>query len=369
MPSVSAAVTVLSNESSEAGELPGEAPSGLPAIAADQLPAAGGDESDESVDARPAFISIPPESILNGQKAPFDLYVIVGSKQVRVFKQGEALEPDRFSRYLEKGDEALLARVDSIDGFFEAGIIEMLDLAADSSSGPALRARGVVRALEFAGLDLFLFGFSNENLAMKVDRVSNILQVTLPMIQDDRMRPLLVAYRQEKLPKLVGTMVGATLLGGALLHKMQSVPGPTFQAFLVATYFRDISLFRNSMIEKPSYDQHPEASMRLLSNYPGVTEQFRLVVQQHHESSIGTGFPRGLRGLDIFRMAKIPLAAEKLMELLKIQDLSPQEEAAILEDIISERFAREPGVQPMVPMKDLMRECREAIKMKVVKFR
>jgi hypothetical protein len=198
--------------------------------------------------------------------------------------------------------------------------------------GPAVRARGVVRALEFAGLDLFLFGFSKENLAMKVDRVHQILQVALPMIQEDKTRPLLVAYRQEKMPASVGAMVGATLIGGALLHKMQNVPAPTFQAFLVATYFRDISLFRNSIIERPAYDQHPDASMRLLSAYPGVTEQFRLIVQQHHESPSGTGFPRGLRGLDIFRMAKIPLAAEKLSELLKVRDLSPQDEVAILED-------------------------------------
>lgn len=318
---------------------------------------------------RPQFISIPPESILNGQKAPFDLYVIVGSKQVRVFKQGEALERDRFDRYLEKGDEALMARVDSIDGFFEAGIVEMLASANDTSNGPVVRARGIVRALEFAGLDLFLFGFSKENLAMKIDRVHQIMQVALPLLQDDKTRPLLVAYRQEKMPASVAQMVSATVLGGALLHKMQSVPGPTFQAFLVATYFRDISLFKNSIAERPAYDQHPEASMRLLASYPGVTEQFRLVVQQHHESPSGTGFPRGLKGLDIFRMAKIPLAAEKLSELLKVRDLAPQDELAILEDIISERFARDPGIQPLAPMKDLMRECREAIKLKVVKFR
>jgi len=348
MASDSALATAFSNESSSSAGSPGVQPS-----AGSAAPAT------EAEEARPAFISIPPESILNGQKAPFDLYVIVGSKQVRVFKRGEALERDRFDRYLEKGDESLMARVDSIDGFFEAGIIEMLALAADSSNGPVVRARGVVRALEFAGLDLFLFGFSKENLSMKVDRVHQILQVALPLLQDDKTRPLLVAYRQDKMPASVGTMVGATLIGGALLHKMQCVPGPTFQAFLVATYFRDVSLFRNSIIERPAYDQHPEASMRLLANYPGVTEQFRLVIQQHHESSSGTGFPRGLRGLDIFRMAKIPLAAEKISELLK----------AILEDIISERFARDSGVQPMVPMKELMRECREAIKMKVVKLR
>ena len=373
MASDSAVATAISNESSSSagpsGESPREVLGGSPGVQPAASAAPASEAPSETEEARPAFISIPPESILNGQKAPFDLYVIVGSKQVRVFKQGEALERDRFDRYLEKGDESLMARVDSIDGFFEAGIIEMLALATDSSNGPAVRARGVVRALEFAGLDLFLFGFSKENLSMKVDRVHQILQVALPLIQDDKTRPLLVAYRQEKMPTSVGTMVGATLVGGALLHKMQSVPAPTFQAFLVATYFRDISLFRNSIIERPAYDQHPEASMRLLSNYPGVTEQFRLVIQQHHESSSGTGFPRGLRGLDIFRMAKIPLAAEKISELLKVRDLSPQDEAAILEDIISERFSRDPGVQPMAPMKELMRECREAIKMKVVKFR
>jgi len=363
----SAAANIVTNESSTAGESSGEVLGGSPAVAVVAPEVAAPEVAAE--EARPAFISIPPESILNGQKAPFDLYVIVGSKQVRVFKQGEALERDRFDRYLEKGDEALMARVDSIDGFFESGIIEMLALAADVSNGPAVRARGVVRALEFAGLDLFLFGFSKENLAMKVDRVHQILQVALPMIQEDKTRPLLVAYRQEKMPASVGAMVGATLIGGALLHKMQNVPAPTFQAFLVATYFRDISLFRNSIIERPVYDQHPEASMRLLSDYPGVTEQFRLVVQQHHESPSGTGFPRGLRGLDIFRMAKIPLAAEKLSELLKVRDLSPQDEVAILEDVISERFARDPGVQPLAPMKEFMRECREAIKMKVVKVR
>jgi hypothetical protein len=339
MASDNAAANDLTIDTGIAGGPSGEVPGG-------SLDVASG--APEVAEARPAFISIPPESILNGQKAPFDLYVIVGSKQVRVFKQSEALERDRFDRYLEKGDEALMARVDSIDGFFEVGIIEMLALAADSSNGPAVRARGVVRALEFAGLDLFLFGFSKENLAMKVDRVHQILQVALPMIQEDKTRPLLVAYRQEKMPASVGTMVGATLIGGALLHKMQSVPAPTFQAFLLATYFRDISLFRNSIVERPAYDQHPGGldapSFELSRGSPSNSAwSFSSITNRRRVR----GSRGALRGLDIFRMAKIPLAAEKLSELLKVRDLSPQDEAAILEDIISERFARDPGVQPM----------------------
>ncbi len=321
-------------------------------------------------EARPQFISIPPETILNGQKAPFDLYVIIGSKQVRVFKQGEALERERFERYLEKGDEALMARVDGIDSFFETGIVDMLSQAANTSLGPAIRARGAVRALEFAGLDLFLFGFDESNLFSKVDRVHQILQVALSLIQDDRARPHLIASRQtEKMPVSVLQMVGTTLVGGALLHKLQSVPVPTFQNFLLATYFRDLSLLKNSIAERPAYDQHPEASMRLLVGYPGITEQFRLVVQQHHESPGGSGFPRGLRGIDIFLLAKLPLAAEKLLELLKVKDLSVADEAGILEDIVHERFSRDPGISPAHAMRELVRETREAIRLKAVRTR
>lgn len=319
---------------------------------------------------RPQFISIPPETILNGQKAPFDLYVIIGSKQVRVFKQGEPLERERFERYLEKGDEALMARVDGIDSFFEIGIVDMLSQAANETLGPAVRARGAVRALEFAGLDLFLFGFDRENFFSKVDRVHQILQVTLGLIQEERTRSHLIASRQtEKMPNSVMQMVGATVIGGALLHKLQSVPVPTFQSFLLATYFRDISLIKNGIADRPSYDQHPEASMRLLEGYPAVTEQFRLVIQQHHESPSGSGFPKGLRGLDIFMLAKIPLAAEKLMELIMLKDLSSSDETAILEDIALERFNRDSGISPVHAMRDLLRQSREAQRMRTVRTR
>lgn len=337
---------------------------------AENLASGESPDTRELEEARPQFISIPPETILNGQKAPFDLYVIIGSKQVRVFKQGEPLERERFERYLEKGDEALMARVDGIDSFFETGIVEMLAQAADQSLGPAVRARGAVRALEFAGLDLFLFGFDRDNFFTKVDRVHQILQVTLGLIQEDRTRPYLIASRQtEKMPNSVMQMVGATLIGGALLHKLQSVPIPTFQSFLLATYFRDISLMKNGISDRPSYDMHPEASMRIMEGYPAITEQFRLVVQQHHESPGGSGFPKGLRGLDIFLLAKIPLAAEKLTELLKLSDLSPSDETDILEDIALERFSRDSGISPVHRMRELLREAREAQRMRTVRTR
>jgi hypothetical protein len=263
-----------------------------------------------------------------------------------------------------------MARVDGIDSFFEIGIVDMLSQAANETLGPAVRARGAVRALEFAGLDLFLFGFDRENFFSKVDRVHQILQVTLGLIQEERTRSHLIASRQtEKMPNSVMQMVGATVIGGALLHKLQSVPVPTFQSFLLATYFRDISLIKNGIADRPSYDQHPEASMRLLEGYPAVTEQFRLVIQQHHESPSGSGFPKGLRGLDIFMLAKIPLAAEKLMELIKLKDLSSTDETAILEDIALERFNRDSGISPVHAMRDLLRQSREAQRMRTVRTR
>lgn len=92
--------------------------------------------------------------------------------------------------------------------------------------------------------------------------------------------------------------------------------GPTLAEIQYGAYAHDIGKFfiDPSVLLKPgALDKDEEAVMRLhpvcgdiiISRLPGITRTIRQIVLYHHEHWDGSGYPEGLRGIDIPLAARI----------------------------------------------------------------
>jgi putative nucleotidyltransferase with HDIG domain len=61
---------------------------------------------------------------------------------------------------------------------------------------------------------------------------------------------------------------------------------------------------------------HPTFSLRVLESEQSVPNEVRMIVAQHHEYHDGTGFPKGLRGNQIYDLARIVCIANVFDELV-----------------------------------------------------
>ena len=92
--------------------------------------------------------------------------------------------------------------------------------------------------------------------------------------------------------------------------------GPTLAEIEYGAYAHDIGKYfiEPSVLLKPgALDEEEEAVMRLhpacgdiiISRLPGITQTIRQIVLYHHEHWDGSGYPEGLRGIDIPLAARI----------------------------------------------------------------
>ncbi|WP_449619663.1 HD-GYP domain-containing protein [Robertmurraya sp. Marseille-Q9965] len=104
----------------------------------------------------------------------------------------------------------------------------------------------------------------------------------------------------------------------------------------IGALFHDIGKTQKTESEG-SWEKHPETGFHLLRREPEFNLLIAHCAYQHHENVDGTGFPRGIRGSEIHRFAKIISVAEAFDHLVTKKSLLPHE---AMEMILSRTFTR-----------------------------
>lgn len=68
--------------------------------------------------------------------------------------------------------------------------------------------------------------------------------------------------------------------------------------------------------ESKLYETHPHIGVDLLRDLKGITNDMLLMIAEHHENSIGTGFPKRVRDVKISPLGKILILADYFADLL-----------------------------------------------------
>jgi len=71
------------------------------------------------------------------------------------------------------------------------------------------------------------------------------------------------------------------------------------------------------------YQMHPQLGVEILSGNRLINPFVLQIVEQHHERSDGTGFPKGLKDYKILTLAKILAAVDYFCHLVKDQKSTP----------------------------------------------
>jgi putative nucleotidyltransferase with HDIG domain len=86
-------------------------------------------------------------------------------------------------------------------------------------------------------------------------------------------------------------------------------------------------------------EQHPELGMRLIEQQSRVPNEVKMIIAQHHECADGSGFPKGLRGSQIYDLARIVAIANTFDELVADgQGTLQDRQRAAIQEIDQNRF-------------------------------
>lgn len=186
----------------------------------------------------------------------------------------------------------------------------------------------VAKAKYIQGLSDHLMGllekknFSNEQ---QLGRVSNlILKFSQSVSGFEEVEKILSQLDNDDSKHAMSTCMVAILIA----EEMEITQAQVFEKLAMAALLHDIGLkyIPNDFLKKPRhewtsdeltlYESHPIKGVEALRDIKDVTQDVLLMVSEHHENALGTGFPKKIRDVKISPLGRILIVANYFTDLL-----------------------------------------------------
>ncbi len=266
------------------------------------------------------YLAVPTASLLHYPHSISDVFVrLPNEKMVRISRKGEPIDMDRISRFGAKDVQVLYVNKADFTGVVTdlvrgAAIFGQRNIASDEKIA---RFFSVAESVYSELL----------RLPLTDDSFSRTLQVTSEISTNMQLKPdfaklirSVVSLGDEFSRHSLGTVVVANMMMVPMEWTTKKLVEPvTMGAFFHDLGLRDIpeelrSKERVEMNkeETQAWEAHVGIGVHLLSALNFVSPEVIRIVQEHHETPNGTGFPSRLRQERMFPMAKVVSLANVL---------------------------------------------------------
>lgn len=244
-----------------------------------------------------------------GVALPFDLYVQLGSRHVHYLKQGDALTPDKLSKF--KDSDQFYVPQDQ-KAAFKKFIFE-------SMNSDTLEPKAKARILRDTSLALVEEIYEKKDIGEALNDskevVTNLVSLleTNPESIDDLVQLSSHDFYtfNHSLDVGVYSMGIAKLIGYNSEELVELGRGALFHDIGKKWVDAEIICKKGALddVEWAQMQRHPEFGLKILADY-NVSDAIKACCFEHHESFLGNGYPQGLDGQSIHHMARIVAIAD-----------------------------------------------------------
>lgn len=271
------------------------------------------------------YVPIPISEFVNGVLIPVDLYVrLTEEKFVLVGKAGTQSNVDQFKNYSNKEVSYLWVRKKEYyklahQSISMAGIaLSKKDLTGRQKTTLVTHAaRSTFRQLDHLGLDLEMYNNAKQ-VVEAVVALSETHKTLVDLFQSlAQVSDQLLAHSiaVSSLSVMIGTGLGyekkttlEKLAMGGLLHDIGlKAISPELSKKPLATMTTE---------EIQIYETHTYKGMQMLQSLGIVPDDIVSIVYEHHENSIGQGFPQRMRDVKMHPLAKVVALADAYADLV-----------------------------------------------------
>ena len=301
------------------------------------------------------MIPIPIQEFVSGPTIPVNLYIRLNDdKYVCIAKEDTRTQYDQLRSYEEREIDYLFVRRDDYHRYVGtnlevAGVILSRHEIANEGKIDFLTrsATAVMREIEMLGFNQQSYEHAKQVAVATSTLIAAKNDINSVLVSLGKSPNNLLAHSVAT--SAVAVMIGRTLgwtkpatleklsLGG-LLHDvgLREIP-----AEIVGKPRAELSYEELVILET-----HPFRSMEVLRSVPSVPDDVVAIAYEHHENSIGQGYPRKIRDVRINPLAKVVALADQFVELTIRSPNCPNPktaEAAInfIENIMGQPFNRE----------------------------
>lgn len=268
---------------------------------------------------------IPIDELISGANVPVNLYVRIGdNKFILIAKAGTKTDKRQLDNYQDKALEYLWCRKDQYGALVTSTLIiagmivkkNSFDLQVKSNVLTKV-AKTIFRNMDEAGLNIDSYEHAKE-----------IVEATVTLAENHKDLYLLFDSLKDCSDNLLRHSMAVSTVSVLIAKEMGWDSRSTIEKLALGALLHDIGkkALPRALLDKPKslmtaeeyqlYETHPYKGMQMLMDLGVVPDDVVSIVYEHHENSIGQGYPRRLRNLKIHPLAKIVAIADEFCNLI-----------------------------------------------------
>jgi putative nucleotidyltransferase with HDIG domain len=270
------------------------------------------------------MIKVPIIRFFSGLTANVDIFIsLAPNKYILLFREGSTIELEQLKKYKDQKIDDLYIRKKDYPSLVK-NQIKVADVVIESHEVPSLTKVSVFNKVAESVFDEFQqMGFEQEafHSAQEVSKsVISLVNSKIPLanLLDSFSKISSELFRHSMAVSFLAPMIGIAMqwtrretleklsLGGMLhdIGKKEMPPELLTKTRAEMTYE-----------EIKEYESHPFRGMQLLATLQVVPEDVIAMVYEHHENSIGQGYPRRLWDMKLNPMSRVIAIANCFCEL------------------------------------------------------
>lgn len=275
------------------------------------------------------MVAVPVASLVAGMKVPVDVYLSLNDERfVLIFKNGSALDATRMQEFVQRGLRELYVRKEDYPGFFNrqvaiAGILIQHPKVPSAQKIEFLHVSGELILKKFE-----LMGFAGESF--EVARATAKSVITLVSSEPGLLDVL--ARFNEISNTLFNHSMAVGIASVIIGRSMDWTRQETLEKLALGGLLHDIGLqeisptllgkkrSEMSYEEVKEYESHAFRGMQILQGLDFIPQDLVAIAYEHHENSIGQGYPRRLWDMKINPLARVISLADTFCDLTMMSD-------------------------------------------------
>lgn len=265
------------------------------------------------------FLSIGLEDIITGETLPTSLYIYAGFRFITFRAKGDVLDRVTFERLEMKKVRNLFILEKEKPAFMEWSRTQAMrnqppPLLHDNIEFPKVREDAQRKVM-----DIFHAQHPDKVVVHAVGAAKMLVNEVMKFPYAVQTLAQLQTYSRGT----VDHSVNVSILSTYLAMQMGYTHTVILQHVGTGALLHDIGKTKVQILDEESNDevdarmkQHPIFGARILDGQDRVPNEVRLIVEQHHEAHDGTGYPKKLRGSQIYDLSRIVAIANAFDELV-----------------------------------------------------
>lgn len=320
------------------------------------------------------MLEVKKSYFIDGLAAPVVIYLRLSRGHYLVLaKANQKTQYTSFASFLNPASQIFVEK--GHYNTFIKYVTTVTEQLVDKPALPALTKAKFVQGLTEHVISQFESKkFSDEQ---HLTRVSNLVMKFSQNVSGfEEVEKVLAALPNDDAKHSMSTCIIAIMIA----EEMEITQGSVFEKLAMASLLHDIGLYhlpQREFLKKPKhewsaeevllYESHPVRSIEAIRDIKEVTQDVLIMIVEHHENALGTGFPKKIRDVKISPLGRILVVANYFADLLFERVATTRTYDAplaieFIEDVLGQPFNKQVfrALKNIIIMDEMKRKIRDA---------